>query len=113
MDRPANTLNTADNSGITAATIEPNMNNSSTRAHDTPMISDFLSSVVSAICPAAPPYSTSSPADLAGATASLSCLRYALSSVCVTTSQFTVPYAVVPFLATCGEFGTANGLTAL
>ncbi len=29
------------------------------------------------------------------------------------TSHDTVPYAVVPFLATCGEFGTANGLTAL
>jgi hypothetical protein len=42
-DRPAPTLKIAETSGIAAAMTEPNMNSSSTSAHDRPMTSDFRS----------------------------------------------------------------------
>ncbi len=40
---PVTTLNTAESSGKTAATIDPNMINSSTRASTSPMTSDLRS----------------------------------------------------------------------
>ena len=68
-ESPAPTLKIADSSGIAAAISEPNMNSSRISAQARPMTSDFRSLVTWPICPAPPPYSTCSPADLAGATA--------------------------------------------
>jgi hypothetical protein len=73
--RPLSTLKIADTSGIAAAISEPNISNSSTRASARPMASDFTSFELEPICPAPAPYSTWSPALVAGETAALSWSR--------------------------------------
>jgi hypothetical protein len=110
---PAVTLKIADTSGIAAATSEPNMISNSTSARLRPMTSDFRSWVVCPIWPAPPPYSTCSPALVAGATALLSLSRYVASSELGFTFQATVAYATVPSLDTIPELAEENGLTAL
>ncbi len=76
------------------------------------MISESRSSGACPIWPAPPPYSTVSPACRAGCTAVSSVDRYAESSEVGTTSQDTLPYAMVPSAETAGVPLTVSGSVA-